>query len=390
MRIGREKRVSVVAAAVIMVIGLACRASGGASPLSRPAVTAEADWRAGAQAATARGLEWLAATQQVSGAWSDPQFPALTALALWSFCDAGRQNHPAAEKAVAFILTCVQTNGGIYVDVPGRKGGGLSNYNTAICMTALHATGRKDLARVVQNARAFVAGAQHFGDDVYTGGFGYDRVTQRAYTDLMNTHFSMEAMRRTQDVEDLRPAGEKRADIDWDKALAYVERLQVKPGGVSEDEGGFVYNPDDPKAGVATNAATGAVVLRAYGSITYAGLLSMVYAQVTRSDPRVVSAVDFAARHWTLEENPGMGQQGLFFYYNVMSRALETARLDTLTGKGGAQAIAWRELLARKIIGLQRPDGSWANNNNRFWENDPVLATAYSLLALQYAAGKKP
>jgi squalene-hopene/tetraprenyl-beta-curcumene cyclase len=37
-------------------------------------------------------------------------------------------------------------------------------------------------------------------------------------------------------------------------------------------------------------------------------------------------------------------------------------------------------------MSLQRPDGSWANDNNRFWENDPVLATAYSLLALEYAA----
>jgi squalene-hopene/tetraprenyl-beta-curcumene cyclase len=291
-------------------------------------------------------------------------------------------------RAVAYILTCVQTNGGIYVEVPGRKGGGLSNYNTAICMTALHAVGRPDLTRVIQRAREFVAGAQHFGDDLYTGGFGYDRQTQRAYTDLMNTHFSMEAMRRTQSVEDLRPAGEKRADIDWNAALAYVDRLQSKPGeGMpAEDVGGFIYNPDDPKAGVATNGPTGKVVLRAYGSITYAGLLSMIYADVPRNDPRIASAVDFAARHWTLDENPGMGEQGLFFYYNVMSRALHTARLDQIARKsGGDGAIAWREEVARKVVSLQRPDGSWANANNRFWENDPVLATAYALLALAHA-----
>jgi squalene-hopene/tetraprenyl-beta-curcumene cyclase len=377
--------------AAILAMGLAGSASAGASPLKRsaapaPAAVAPADaWQTEARAAVARGLAWLTATQQVNGAWSDPQFPALTALALWSYCDAGQPRHPAADKAVAFILTCVQTNGGIYVDVPGRKGGGLGNYNTGISMTALHATGRKDLTRVIQNARTFVAGSQHFGDDVYSGGFGYDRVTKRAYTDLMNTHFSIEAMRRTQNVEDLRPAGEARADIDWDKALAYVDKLQRKPGGEPGDEGGFVYNPDDPKAGLATNAATGAVVLRAYGSITYAGLLSMVYANVARDDPRIVSAVDFAARHWTLDENPGMGAQGLYFYYNVMSRALDTARLDNIARTGG-EPIAWRAQVARKIMSLQRPDGSWANDNNRFWENDPVLATAYSLLALEYAA----
>jgi squalene-hopene/tetraprenyl-beta-curcumene cyclase len=374
---------------LVLVAGLVARVSAEAAPAAAPhagvVVPAGAAWRDDARASVARGLAWLAATQQVNGAWSDPQFPALTALALWSFCDAGQSRHPAVDRAVAYVLSCVQTNGGIYVDVPGRKGGGLSNYNTAICMTALHATGRRELTRVIQDARTFVAGAQHFGDDVYTGGFGYDRVTKRAYTDLMNTHFSMEAMRRTQGVEDLRPAGEKRADIDWNKALAYVDKLQQKDGA-GGDAGGFIYNPDDPKAGVLTNAATGVVALRAYGSITYAGLLSMVYANVTRDDPRVVSAVDFAARHWTLEENPGMGAQGLYFYYNVMSRALHTARLETLARAGG-DAIAWRAQVARKIMSLQQPDGAWANANNRFWENDPVLASAYSLLALEYAAG---
>lgn len=382
---------------IALVLGLTDHVEGGATPSMRTAgsnmtpaseTAASADvWRADARTAVTRGLNWLTTTQQVNGAWSDPQFPALTALALWSFCDAGQKRHLAVDKAVAYILTCVQTNGGIYVDVPGRKGGGLSNYNTAISMTALHATGRKELSRVILAARTFVAGSQHFGDDVYAGGFGYDRVTKRAYTDLMNTHFSMEAMRRTQSVEDLRPTGEVRADIDWNKALAYVDKLQNKDGS-SENKGGFVYNTDDPKAGTSTNAATGAITLRTYGSITYAGLLSMVYANVTRNDPRVVSAVDFAARHWTLDENPGMGQQGLYFYYNVMSRALDTARLQTITRTGdNATAVPWREQVVRKIISLQRSDGSWANANNRYWENDPVLATAYALLALEYAAG---
>jgi squalene-hopene/tetraprenyl-beta-curcumene cyclase len=40
-----------------------------------------------------------------------------------------------------------------------------------------------------------------------------------------------------------------------------------------------------------------------------------------------------------------------------------------------------------RILSLQQADGSWANANNRFWENDPVLATSYALLALEYALG---
>ena len=339
-----------------------------------------------ASAAVTRGLDWLQQNQAANGAWSKPMFPALTGLPLWAVCGSGSTGRQVmADKAVAFLLTCVQTNGGIYVDVPGIKGGGLPNYNTAICMTALHATGRKSLAPVILNARTFVGNAQHFGDDVYSGGFGYDRSTGRAYTDLDNTTFALEAMRRTQDVEDLRPAGQKRADVNWTAAVAYVSRLQNNSAS-SNDAGGFFYNPDDAKAGLGTNAE-GKVFLRSFGSITYAGLLSLVYAHVSREDPRVVSAVDFAARHWTLEENPGMGAQGLFFYYNVMARALATANMGAIPRKAGGAPIAWRDELIRKIVSLQRPDGSWGNPNNRFWENDPVLVTSYCMLALEYAAG---
>ena len=118
--------------------------------------------------------------------------------------------------------------------------------------------------------------------------------------------------------------------------------------------------------------------------------MAMLYAEVPRDDPRVISAVDYAARHWTLDENPGMGSQGLYFYYNVIARALTAGRMDAVVRKDGAGGpIRWREDLARKLTTLQNPDGSWANANNRFWENDPVLATSYALLALQLAVSGK-
>lgn len=357
------------------------------APVPTPAAMMIAPWQTDAYAAMARGIAWLVATQQEDGSWSDARFPALSGLALWALAgsdDTAAQ--AAADRAVAFLLTCVQTNGGIYADIPGRKGGGLSNYNTAICLTALHATGRKELTRVLQNARTFLADAQYEGADEFNfGGFGYDHQSQRDYTDLMNTHFAVEAMRRTQDVEDLRPAGEAHADINWEHVLRYVSSLQMQPEDGTNQAGGFVYNPLDAKAGVATNA-TGQVVLRAYGSITYAGLMALLYAEVPRDDPRIISAVDYAARHWTVDENPGMGDQGLYFYYNVIGRALTAGRMDVIARKDGAgEPIHWREELAVKLVALQKPDGSWANTNNRFWENDPVLATAYTVLALQRA-----
>ncbi|NQU38948.1 MAG: terpene cyclase/mutase family protein [Lentisphaerae bacterium] len=337
-------------------------------------------------AAIDRGLTWLASKQREDGAWSNNQYPALTALVIESFA---ASDHPAKAKvlprALTFIASCVQPDGGIYKDVPGRKGGGLSNYNTAICMTALHATGDGDFLPIIRNARTFVANGQHFGDDEYTGGFGYDKSTGRAYTDLLNTLYAVQAMRLTQAVEESRPKGEQRADIDWGEAATYISKMQ-NPSDTGDDAGGFFYNPTDPKAGTTTNAA-GTVTFRSYGSMTYSGLLALIYADVSRDDPRVRSAFDWCARHWSLEENPGMGAQGLFFFYNVLTRSLDAYGQDLVPAEAGT-LIDWRSALAQRLVSNQKVDpdtggGYWINDTGRFWENDPILATAYTILALQ-------
>ena len=337
-------------------------------------------------AATDRALNWLAGQQRPDGSWSDTNYPALTAMPLWAFA---RSAHPRKEavtgRAVKFILSCVQTNGGIYREIAGRKGGGLSNYNTAICMTALHATGDRSLAPVILSARTFLAGAQHTGDDVYDGGFGYDKSTGRAYTDLLNSHWAATAMRLTSDTEDLRPAGERRAEIDWSRVVKFIERQQNSPES-GDQAGGMAYNPTDPKAGTVTNRE-GVVFFRSYGSMTYAGLLSLIYADVSPEDVRVLSAYDWARRHWSLDENPGMGVEGLYFFYNVMTRALSAMQRDSVPMQDGT-LLNWRAKVAEKLISLQRHDtqtgqGYWVNESNRYQENDKVLVTAYVLLAIE-------
>lgn len=343
-------------------------------------------------AAIDRGLDWFAANQKENGSWSDENFPALTALPTWAFA---RSNNKSAAtvlpKAVAFLKSRVQPDGGIYTKIPGRKGGGLSNYNTAICMTALHGTRDKSLTRIIQNARTFVAAGQHTGNDIYKGGFGYDKNNNRDYADLMNTLYAAEAMRLTQDVEDLRPASEQSAKIDWKAAAKFVTKMQNKTSAGKDQEGGFFYKPGQSKAGATTNAA-GVVVLRSYGSMTYAGLLSLIYANVDRDDPRVRSAFDWVCKNWTLKENPGMGAQGLFFFYNVISRSLSAYGADLIRKSDGTY-INWRKELAQTLISAQIIDpktghGYWINNNGRFWERNPTLVTAYSILALQQLLGK--
>ena len=184
-------------------------------------------------------------------------------------------------------------------------------------------------------------------------------------------------MRRTEGVEEFRPKGEAKADLNWDKALAFVEHLQAKDGPRA---GGAAYNDRTPQGGLATNA-TGRVQLRAYGSMSYAAVLSMCHAKLTRDDPRVKSALGYCSKFWTVDENPGMGSQGLYYYYDILARALSVAGVDVLVQPDGRK-VDWKEELAAKLLKLQQKDGSWVNDNNRFWENDPVLVTSFAILTL--------
>ena len=350
-----------------------------------------AELEAEARAALGRGATWLAAQQQADGHWGLPDTPALTGLAMWGL----QQTDPAAyqaaiDRAMVFVLTSVREDGSIWCEPSvQRKGGGLGNYNTAVCMTALHALGRPELVPVVQNARTYLSKMQYLEPGGYRGGMGSDADQGRPYTDLSNSYMAYEAMRLTQDVEDLRADGAAKADLDWAAAQEFLAQVQNLPGVNTnsylseneEDLGGFAYTPG---AGPSTTNAEGKVMLRSYGSMTYAGLLALVYAQVDAQDDRVRSAKDWAARHWSLEENPGMGQEGLYYFFNVLTKSLKATGEDMLTRPDGS-AFAWREEVVRKLIALQKPDGFWVNENNRWWEADPNLVTAYTLLALATA-----
>lgn len=326
--------------------------------------------------AMAKGMQYLEAAQRPDGSFSDAQMPALTALPLWALTRGGRGGSAVCTNAAKFVLSTQRKDGGFYVPKPGRGSSGLGNYNTSVCVSALYEAGLAPMQAIL-DARTYIASTQLTGDDTMAGGFGYDRANRRRYADLNNTVYAVDAMRRTEGAEDFRPKNQKRADLNWEAALKFVEKLQSKEG---EDKGGFAYNTRTPQGGISTNA-TGKVRLNAYGSMTYAGVLALVHAKLDPSDARVKSALDFAAKHWTLDENPGMGAQGLYYYYDILSRSLAASRVGIIRAPDGKE-IDWRNQLAAKLLSLQRPDGSWVNDNNRFWENDPVLVTAFAVLAL--------
>ena len=318
----------------------------------------------------AKGAAFLVSCQQADGHWSDPQMPALTALPLWALSGVDCKKE-IREKAARFILSTQRPDGGFYVPKPGRGGSGLGNYNTSVCLSSLFESKLAPSAALLK-AREYIASSQLVGDDTMAGGFGYDKVSRRRYADLSNTSYALDAMHRTRSLEEMRQGG-RRVDVDWDKALAFVSNLMKEKG---PDAGGAAYNHSTAQAGVATNAS-GKVHLRAYGSMTYAAVLSMCHAKLDRGDPRVRQSLEYLSKNWTVDENPGMGNQGLYYFYDIMARALSAAGVSEVGGHD------WKKELSARVVSLQKPDGSWSNENNRFWEADPVLCTSFAMLTLQ-------
>ncbi len=343
------------------------------------------------QNAIGRGLTFLASKQKPAGWWSQEEHPALTGLVLTAFQGdpSGfykRKYEQAIDKGYAFLLKSIKPDGGIYGD-------GLANYNTSVCMMALYVANRPEYEKIIKNARNFLVGLQDEESKMGTrdapvgGGIGYGGTY--SHSDLSNTMFALEALYYTRYMEKEVGGDSEMKKLNWKAAIKFITRCQNLPGyndqkWVSDDpenKGGFVYFPGDSKAGE-MKLPNGRVALRSYGSMSYAGLLSYIYAQLDRDDPRVKAVYEWLSKNYTLDENPGMGLDGLYYYYHTMAKALHLYGTNVLTLKNG-QGINWRRDLARRLFDKQKPDGFWVNESGRWWQNDPVLVTSFAVITLE-------
>ncbi|MEX2114150.1 MAG: prenyltransferase/squalene oxidase repeat-containing protein [Pirellulales bacterium] len=324
-----------------------------------------------------KAIEFLSKSQAADGSFSAEAGPAVTALVATGILKSGRSaDDPVAAKALKYVQGFVHPDGGIYAE-----GSSHQNYETCIaiqCFQAANADGRFD--KLLAGADKFVRGLQwdesegHDKASVNFGGAGYGGHKR---PDLSNTSFLLDA---------LQSSGAGPDDDAVQKALVFVSRCQnlesednTTPFAAKVNDGGFYYTP--AAGGTSQAGATENGGLRSYGSMTYAGLKSMIYAGVKRDDPRVKAALSWLARHYTLEENPGMGGAGLYYYYQTFARALSAVGADTFTDESG-KARDWRSDLIQTLAARQKPDGSFLNDTPRWMEGNPNLVTGYALLAL--------
>lgn len=325
-----------------------------------------------ARRAADRGLHFLREQEAEDGALS--KSVGITALGLRAFLDNHRGYNEGdgafITRPVEFLLKNAQPDGAISESLQNRS------YNTATALAALAATKNEKYRDVIARGQAFLRkhqideGEGYDKAHRYYGGVGYGGDER---PDMSNQFIALEALRST--ATDPK-------DPVWQKALLFVSRSQNRSESNDQawagNDGGFVYMPGgniEPFKGT-----------ESYGSMTSAGLLSLLFAGADRNDPRVVAAYDWIRKNYTLDANPGTGgrKDGIFYYYYAFAQAM-AAMGETEIVDGAGQKHNWRNELAAKLLSLQNPDGSWVNKDSgRWWQDNPQLATAWTVNALNY------
>ncbi len=336
---------------------------------------------ADAQALVAKGVEYFKSAQAEDGSFSSDAGPGVTGVVAAALLANGvKASDPVVAKALAYLEKYVHDDGGIYPDGSTHK-----NYETCVAMMAFHAANAdgkyKDL---LKKAEAFIrmeqwdeGENQKPGDPAY-GGSGYGGGSR---PDLSNTTFL---------IETLKLVGNSDEDPAIQRALEFVSRCQNldSPHNTSQfadkiGDGGFYYTIAAGGSSPAGNTENGG--LRSYGSMSYSGLRSMIYAGVGKDDERVKAAREWISKNYTLEENPGVGPMGLYYYYHTFAKALAAVGEPELKDAAGA-SHNWKQEFVAEMAKRQQADGSWVNKDQERWlENDPNLVTGYVLLALSYA-----
>lgn len=357
-------RLLLLAAGLLVAVGAAgVRASVQTDPLVKRT-----------DAGVKQGLEFLRRTQQPDGSWQ--RYPGITAIAVLGFLRNGvTEKDPAVARAIRYLAAQAKPSGAIYTNAFGPAQA-LPNYNTSLSVLALHHTKNPRYQPLIRKAQEFLAQSQYDEgegfkrNDRQYGGIGYG--SREDNPDLSNLQQALEALKETDYSAN--------AEV-WDKALVFLQRCQNRSESNDQkwagQDGGFVYSASgESKADEFTKRPHSS-----YGSMTYAGLKSYLYCNVSRKDPRTQSALRWITRHFSVKDNPNLGDAGLYYYYHTMSKALAVHGEKVIVGSDGKKHH-WARELAGELLARQQRDGSWVNSNARWRENDPHLVTGFALISL--------
>jgi squalene-hopene/tetraprenyl-beta-curcumene cyclase len=337
--------------------------------------------------------KFLQGTQDKNGGWSTDKSPGVTGIALTGLLKVGQTtpNDPVGQKALKYIESLINPE---KKHIAGKDPKvQLQNYVTSINVMALVEAKQDDKYKaIITDAVAFLKKLQWDEDekikpsDDFFGGAGYD---SQSRPDLSNTQMFLDA---------LKAAGVGPDDPALKKALVFVNRCQNIKGETNDrpwakliDDGSFIYTPAKGGVTKVVDKPLEDGSLPGYGSMTYAGVKSMIYCGVTKDDPRIKKAYEWIQHNYTVDKNPGMpdvrSQWGLYYYYNTMAKCLDTLGIDYVVDSKGVKHD-WRKDITEALAKRQRPDGSWSNQSANWMEADTNLDTGYALMALSYCRPK--
>lgn len=335
-----------------------------------------------------KGVAYLRSTQASDGSWSKERSLGISGVVMTALLRSGKlpDNDRTIVNGLRFLESLVNPREGHIAGENPRDQ--LKNYVTSVNVMAF-AEANKDgrYHKIVQDGARYLKMLQwDEGEEIlpknnFYGGAGYD---SKSRPDLSNTQFFVDA---------LKAAGVPQNDPAYQKVVIFVSRCQNlkseyndQPWAAKVNDGGFIYTcAGDPESKAADD-------LRSYGSMTYAGVKSLIYAGVSKDDKRVQAAWEWIRKNYTVDRNPGFppgrDQLGLYYYYHTMAKCLDAMGVDYVEDAQGKKHD-WRKDITEALAKRQRADGSWVNPADRWMEGDPNLVTAYALLALSYCKPKK-
>ena len=319
-----------------------------------------------------KGIHFLRTQQAKDGSYG--HHVGLTAMTLLALAESHRGYNegdgPYMSRAVEWLVAQAREDGSI-------SGDATPTYNTALAIMALHALSPTKYKALIERGQRFLTRFQSDEDQNYTpkdkyyGGIGYGGDER---PDLSNLHYALEALKKT----DYDP----NSDV-WKKAEIFVKRCQnfteedekdVLARPWAGNDGGFIYEPGSSRAGGTTS----------YGAMTFAGLKSLIFTnRANRNDSRVKAALNWIQNHYDFNSHPGMGTTAYYYYLQTAASALEAYGTLVLKGKEGKQ-YHWTSDLLTKVINLQQENGSWINENRKYWEGNPILVTARSIITVNH------
>jgi len=369
----------------------------------------EADLRKKLEKAYVCAADWVVSQQGSDGAWKhgppgkETPSAAYTSLIVSALARAPKEFRAQYQSAIdkgAALLVSKRNEDGSFGE--GPTGAFLKTYTTAIAILALSSVDREKYADAVRGGQAYLKQHQ-LKEGLQRGGSGYgdDEFSKegikKTIANLSTTGFTAEA---------LEASGLPKDDPFWSRVVEFVRRCQnnsetntdkefveqLKVVGLSiGDDGGLYYAPiADPKIHKAgTVKLTDKETIASYGSMTYEGIKTYLYAGLQKDSPEVRAAIDWVRKNYSLEAHPGFPYdaakrnhlRGLYYYYLVMARTLDAIGerpFKTFDGK----ERDWPVELAQQLLKTMKENKMWINENPAWWENDPLLVTSYVLHTL--------